>query len=180
MFGIPPLGYLLLSLSVGYVFVYSPWTEVSMLNETKDKYSGFVDTISQIESKKNQLESQFDQISEEDKNDINTVLPTSLDYVRLVSQIDNVAKKYGIIIDKITLSNLDSSIGDSVANAAMPRPYRSAVLGFSFDSDYNKANSFLDELEKSMRILDIRSMKLIKSEKFGYSYNVQFETYWLK
>ena len=52
MFGIPPLGYLMLSLSIGYVFVYSPWAEVSALNDTKSQYSGFMDTISQIEVKK--------------------------------------------------------------------------------------------------------------------------------
>lgn len=180
MFGIPPLGYLMLSLSIGYVFVYSPWSEVSALNDSKDQYTQFMDTISQIETKKNDLQSQFNQISEEDKRDINTVLPNSLDYVKLVSEIDNVAKNYGIIIDKINLNNLDSSVGDSVANAEPSKPYRSAILGFSFVSDYKKAMSFIDELERSMRILDIRSMKIDQETEGGYIYSVQFETYWLK
>lgn len=180
MFGIPPLGYLILSLSVGYVFVYSPWAEISDLNNTKSQYGEFIDTISQIESKKNELQNQFNQISEDDRRDINTVLPTSLNYVKLVSEIDNVAKKYGIIIDKINLSQLDSSVGDSVANAGPAKPYRSSILGFSFGSDYKKAMSFIDELEKSMRILDIRSMKIQEDKDNGYMYSVQFETYWLK
>ncbi len=180
MFGIPPLGYLILSLSIGYVFVYSPWAEVSDLNDKKSEYSGFIDTVSQIETKKNELQTQFNQISEEDKRDINTVLPTSLDYVKFVSEIDNVAKKYGIIIDKINLAQVDSSVGDSVANAGPSKPYRSSILGFSFGSDYKKAMAFIDELEKSMRILDIRSMKIEENKDFGYLYNVQFETYWLK
>ncbi len=180
MFGIPPLGYLILSLSIGYVFVYSPWAEVSALNDKKSEYSGFIDTVSKIETKKNELQTQFNQISEEDKRDINTVLPTSLDYVKFVSEIDNVAKKYGIIIDKINLAQVDSSVGDSVANAGPSKPYRSSILGFSFGSDYEKAMSFIDELEKSMRILDIRSMKIEENKDFGYLYSVQFETYWLK
>lgn len=180
MFGIPPLGYLLLSLSIGYVFVCSPWAEVSSLNDTKKQYGEFLDTISQIESKKAELQSQFNQISEEDKRDINTVLPNSFDYVKLVSEIDNVAKNYGIVIDKITVNPLDSSVGDSVANAGSPKPYRSAVLGFSFGSDYEEAMTFIDELERSMRILDIRSMKVEESKEFGYFFSMQFETYWLK
>ncbi len=180
MFGIPPLGYLILSLSVGYVFVYSPWAEISDLNNTKSQYGEFLETISKIEVKKNDLQNQFNQISEEDRRDVNTVLPTSLNYVKLVSEIDNVAKKYGIIIDKINLNHIDSSVGDSVANAAPAKPYRSSILGFSFGSDYKKAMAFIDELEKSMRILDIRSMKIEENKDFGYLYTVQFETYWLK
>ena len=180
MFGIPPLGYLILSLSIGYVFVYSPWAEITDLNNTKSQYSEFLDTISKIEVKKNELQNQFNQISEEDRKDVNTVLPTSLDYVKLVAEIDNVAKRYGIIIDKINLSQIDSSVGDSVANSGPSKPYRSSVLGFSFGSDYKKAMSFIDELERSMRILDIRSMKIEEDKDKGFLYNVQFETYWLK
>lgn len=66
----------------------------------KQEYESSLEMVNSIESKKNELLAEFDKISEQDKKNIETILPSSLDFVKLISQIDRVAANYGITIDK--------------------------------------------------------------------------------
>lgn len=180
MSGISLLTYLILALSIGYAFVYPSVGEISTLRSEKQKYENSLQMVSNIENKKNELLTQFNNISEEDKQEVNTILPTSLDFIRLASQIDTVAARNGISIDDISSKTASSPEGNSIEGIQSAKPYESAVIGFSFKTTYDKFNVFLDDLEKSLRILDVRSVKLDTGENGIYSYNVQFETYWVK
>lgn len=180
MSGTSLLSYIILSLCVAYAFTYPYYQEIGSLSEEKKKYEDSLALVADIENKKNALVEQYNNISEEDKKVISTVLPDSLNFVRLVSQIDEVGAEQGIKIDSITLRELDSSVGSSIADAAPPKPYRSAIVGFSFDASYDRFNVFMDRLEKSMRVLDVRSVNIETGDDNVYSYKVEFETYWVK
>lgn len=180
MSNISILAYIVLTLSISYAFIYPSVGEISGLLEEKQKYSDYVGMVNNIENKKDELLTEFNNISEEDKKDIETILPDSLDFVRLISQIDAVAANYGISIDKISSREVDPSVGSSIEEAGPSRPYQSSIIGFSSIASYEKFNEFMIELEKSLRILDVKSVKIGVQEDGLYSYDVEFETYWLK
>lgn len=174
------LAYFILAASVVYVFVYPPYQEISILMGEKEKYENYLAMAMNVDAKTNQLLTKFNQITAEEKKNIDTVLPDSYDLVKLVSQIDSIAGQYGIKIDKITSREVSSSIGDSIAEAQPDKQYKSAVIGFSFSSNYETFNKFIGNLEKSLRILDIRSVKINTSNTDIYTYSVEFEVYWIK
>jgi len=180
MSNISIIAYIVLTLSVGYAFVYPSFGDVTKLLDQKQKDESSLEMVSNIENQKNELLTKFDGISAADKKNIETVLPSSLELVKLISDIDGVASKYGISINNISSKEVGSSVGDSIDNAAPAKPYQSSIIGFSFVASYDKFNAFLSDLEKSLRILDIRSVKLDTQENGVYSYNVEFETYWFK
>lgn len=171
---------LVLTLSIGYVFTYPSFSEIDLLMQEKDKYSRYLSVVTDIEIKKNALLEKFNQISEVDKKNIDTVLPNSFDFVKLIAQIDAVAAGNGILIDRISSRELDSAVGDSIAEAEPSKPYRSALVGFSFNASYDKFNTFMSSLEQSMRILDIKSIRITALPGGQNTYMVEFETYWLK
>lgn len=180
MSGTSKLAYFLLTLVIGYVFVYSPFGEIQGLMEKKEKYILSLETISNIENVKNELMTKFNAISEDDKKNINTILPNSVSFVRLISQIDAVAAKHSISIGGIGYQEFSSSGGDSIGTAQPTKPYKSSLISFSFDSGYENFKAFMDDLGKSMQILDIRSVSIGSSKESVYTYNVAFETYWLE
>jgi len=180
MSNISIIAYLVLALSIGYAFSYPSFQDLNKLLDQKQKYIDALNTINNIENKKNELLTVFNNISDEDKKNIDTVLPSSLDFVKLISQIDNVAAKHGISIDKISSKEMGTSVGDSIENAQPSKPYNSSIIGFSFVASYTDFKAFMDDLEKSLRILDIRSVQLDAQEDGLYSYDVAFEAYWLK
>ncbi|MFA6269795.1 MAG: hypothetical protein WC657_01130 [Candidatus Paceibacterota bacterium] len=180
MSNISIIAYLIISVSIGYTFAYSSFGEVTKLLDQKQKYENSLAMILSVENKKNELLTEFNAISDADKKNIDTVLPSSLDFVRLVSQIDAVAANYGISIGKISSREVGTSAGASIETTAPTKSYGSSIIQFSFDSSYDNFNKFLTDLEKSLRILDIRSIKLETQDKGVYAYTVEFETYWLK
>lgn len=174
------LSYIVLTLVIGYAFIYPAFGEISSLLEQKQKYVTTLETVGNIESKKNALQSKFDEIPPKTKADIETILPSSLNFVKLISQIDAVAANYGISVDKISVREVGSSVGNSIEEAGPIKDYQSSIVGFSFEASYDKFNTFVGELEKSLRILDVRLVKLNTAANGVYSYDVEFETYWLK
>jgi Tfp pilus assembly protein PilO len=175
------LSYLILSIAVIYSFVLPSYGEISFLMEENKKYDNSIESIRQIENRTTELLTQVKNIDPEVKNKVETVLPNSLDFVRLVSQIDNVASNYALRINDISVveknANPDSSGefsgGFEVLN------YNSAVISFTFVSNYNNFINFTNELEKSLRILDIRNLQIDPASGNTYEFRVSYETYWL-
>lgn len=180
MSSISKLALIVLALCIGYVFIYPSFGNISTLSNQKQKYEDSLQVVNNIESKKQELLTEFNAIPEDERKNVETVLPSSLDFVKLISQIDAVAAKYGISINKITSTEVSSSIGDSIAVAEAPKSYQSSVIGFSFMAPYDKFNYFLSDLEKSLRILDVKTIKIGTQTDGTYTYDVAFETYWLK
>lgn len=180
MSSISIIAYIVLTLSVGYAFIYPSFGNINQLLDQKQQYLDSLKMVSNIEDKKDELLTKLGEIPEADRESVETILPSSLNFVRLVSQIDSVASRYGISIDNISSKELSSVTGSSIETAGPSKPYSSATIGFSFDASYDQFQAFLDDLEKSLRILDIRSIELAATETGIYSYSVEFATYWLK
>jgi len=172
--------YFILTIAVGYAFAYPSVGEISALMTEKQKQEDAVVMMTEVEAKKNELLTKYNKISPEDKKYIETVLPDSLGFVRLISQIDAVGSKYGLAIDKTSFKEMDSAEGDNISEAGPQKPYGSAIISFSFDGSYSQFNDFINDLGRSLRILDIKSLKLVSADDGVYSYNVEFEVYWLK
>lgn len=180
MSSISILAYIILTISIGYAFIYSSVGDLSALMGEKQKYDDSIAMVNNIESKKNELLAKFNNISAADKKNIETILPSSMNFVRLVSQIDAVAANYGISIDRASSKDLTPSVGASIEEAQPQKEYNSATVEFSFKSTYDKFNAFMNDLGKSLRIMDINSVGLTTAENGIYSYSVEFKTYWVK
>ncbi len=175
------LAYLILTVSIVYSFAYPYFEEVSSLLSEKQKYNSILDSIDEINNKKNELMTKFASIPDLDKKNMEIILPEYYSFVKLASDIDMVALKYGIIIQNINSKNIGYENGNTINNAEnSARPYGSSIIGFSFTSSYNNFKSFIDELEKSLRILDIKSLKIQPNDKGSYDFDIEFETYWLR
>lgn len=174
------LSFLILTLAVAYSFIWPAYSDLGLLRAKKSGYEDSLAMVNNIEMKRNELQSKYDQIPPADKKNIETVVPDNFDFVRLISQIDNVGAKYGISISSIGSRVTDPSVGNSVAEAAPPRAFQSAIISFSFTSSYQAFTSFINDLEKSLRILDIRVLKIDAEDKGVNAYNVELETYWVE
>jgi hypothetical protein len=170
---------LIVIIASGYFFVYPSFQEVQLIQQEKSAHLASLEMMNNIESKKNQLLTEYDKISIEDRKNIDTVLPSSLNLVRLISQIDAVASKYGIAIDKISSRDNDMSSGGSIESGPSLKPFRSSIISFYFISTYENFKLLMNGLEKSLRIIDIKTVKLEVQEGGLNQYTVEFETYWL-
>ncbi len=172
------LSYIIISASVIYAFAYPFWSEVSVKIEEKSKYEAVIEQVNSLNQKKDEILAKIDQISPEVQQNINTFMPNKLDFVKLTSDINSVGSKYGITVDKVNSVEKDKSVGDSISEAAPPRVYSSAAVSFSFTASYANYVKFIQDIEKSLRILDIKSASINPKEGGLYDFNVEMETYW--
>lgn len=172
------LSYIIISIAVLYALVLPKWDELSVLRAEESKYQDAILKTQQIEQKKNDLLAKFNEVKSEDRARIESLIPDKYDYVRLVSQIDSIGSRYGISIDKVQSREHDTSVGNSIGEAAPPKIYKSATISFTFNSTYENFNKFMDDLERSLRILDIKSIRISALEGSVYTYDVEIDTYW--
>lgn len=173
------LVYLILTLAIAYSFIYPATDEIPILLEQKQQHEESLLEISNIENKKNELQKKFENMPASEKSSIEKIIPDNLNFVKLVSDIDSVASKYGISIDNVSSSEISPPSEDGTTESD-GRIYRSAKVGFVFTSSYDDFKKFMNDLENSLRILDIRSVTIQPLEKGLYNFDVNFETYWLK
>lgn len=179
MSNISKLIYIVLTLAITYAFIYPYYGDISTLMDQREKYEGYMQMVKDIEKKKIELLTALQNIPDEDRKKIDTALPNSFDFVKLIADIDAVGSKYGIKINNISSREITSN-GDSIAEAQPEKPYKSAIIGFTFNASYENFSKFMGELERSMRVLDIKALR-INAQKSGINtYGVEFETYWIK
>lgn len=126
------------------------------------------------------LDTKYKSISDTDLDRINKALPDSVDNVRLILDIDSIAGRHGMKIQNIKLSDTPAAAPQTASVLANTSKYGTMSLGFSVDSSYDNFINFLNDLEHSLRIVDITSLS-VKPEKTGvYGFDISLNTYWLK
>src|SRR3989344_3773233 len=119
-------------------------------------------------------------MSETDLNNLNKLLPDNVDNVRLIIDINNIAKPYGMSIKGLKIKMPEEKAEDSVTRDKNNAKQAMVVLSFSTSGDYNQFQSFLSDLSQSLRLVDVSVTGFNSNEKGVYDYHVAIQTYWLK
>lgn len=124
---------------------------------------------------------------------LHKLLPDHVDNVRLVLDLDNLASKQGLALENVVISGsgakeeTQTAIGATAPSGA----YDSLTLRFSTSGTYPNFVSFIENLEASLRIVDLVSLVLdstgLMQPALGsapaepiYRFDIILRTYWLK
>lgn len=173
---------ILISFGLFFLFGKPAFSDINILREEKAKYNAAIDQINLLESKKNELLAKLNAIPASDREKMETFLPTKEGLVRLIADIDGIASKHGIGIQSADFGETKTDLSRSVSEIPAVKAYNTKTLNITFSADYNNLAKFLVDLEKSLRILDIRTIDFsvgnLSSER--YQYKISAEVYWLK
>jgi Tfp pilus assembly protein PilO len=208
------LSILLFVVSGGLLFAYASPTytktqavlaEVGQYNEANSK-------VREVQELRNALAAKYQLLSPQNIARLQSMLPDHVDNVKLVLDIDGIAERRGIRIGNVIARNEDDkttapgavvpSLGiDSALSDA--QQYKSLVLEFNVVASYSDFVLFMRDLEQSLRIVDLVSLKMepvtqrtsssIPAELRGlagstittqqvpdeFQYAVSIKTYWL-
>lgn len=191
-----PILLIIVSIGIFFIVIDPEYKEVKDLQKEIEQNNRTLDLAAQLREKRESLRDRYNQISESERFELTKLLPDTVDNVRLIIDINNIAEKYGIIIQnfEITTSEdsdnnvrvLDSEFEGVIDNAAIEYADTSkvGVISFSFSvaAQYDVFIEFLKDLEEALRIVDIRSISIDRGdeEDVFYNYRVNLDTYWLK
>ncbi|MFA6254178.1 MAG: type 4a pilus biogenesis protein PilO [Candidatus Paceibacterota bacterium] len=121
-------------------------------------------------------------ISADDLDKLNKFIPSHVDNVNLIIDVNNIAAKQGVIIKNVQVrSTPDSSTsGAPVETLSNQKGILPTYMTFSVSGNYQVLTSFLDDLANSLRVVDPSSLSFAVDEKGLNQYNFEIKTYWVK
>ena len=157
------------------------------------EYNQALDKAAELQQLKQSLLSRYNAFNPADLDRLHKLLPDHVDNVRLVLDLDNLAARNGMALQNVVISNPSSEgsqPGAISAIGAARQTYDSLTLKFATAGTYQNFSAFLQELEMSLRIVDLVSLSLerdsgspaqgISEGEPVYRYDITIRTYWLK
>lgn len=135
-------------------------------------------------TQQNELAAARNAIDPSDLARLTTLLPDSVDNVGLILDLDALAARNGLSLSNIdVVSNTTTSTkttGLSVSTGAGTSPVGSVDLSLSAVGTYAALQAFLEGIEKSQRLLDIKDLVVKGSDTGVYTYQMKITLYWLR
>ncbi len=183
---------LLIGLSIGaFVMYIKPrYSAAQEMKRQIETYTNSLDTAEKLKTSREELIAKYNSIPKADLDNLKTLLPDSVDNIRLIIQIDSLATRNGLS----TVRNVDyeSQEKTTVGGAPQPqspeiarRPYGEFIVTFDTTGQYKNFLSFLSDLEENLRLVDVTKVEFspsgtVQSLAGNMSYKVTLKTYWLK
>jgi len=173
-----PLIFILVSVGIFVFFVDPQYKQIKEVNLEIEDNKELIDTANELRSERDSLQEQYNEIGESDRAKLHKILPDTIDNVRLILYINNIAKGSGIAITNIGVkenSQKEGKLTDSSGGS-----YGTIGINFSVSAKYEVFKLFMQKLENSMRLVDIQSFSVSAGDGLFYNFNVAMNTYWLK
>lgn len=182
---------ILIVLAVAIYFTYTSgvWVEVKEVKAVNDQYLSAIDNAQELISLRDQVQKQYNSISIEDREKLDKMLPDTVDNIRLVIDLNNVALQNGLSLKNISAGaktagndvNASSKSFASNRNGTISIPTLDTVnVSFSVSATYQQFISFMQALEANLRIMDITHLSVTANDTGTYDFSVQINTYWLR
>ena len=149
--------------------------------ETKKEQASLQETLKNAVNLDSQYQTKitaFDAIKDENKAKLEKMLPSSIDNIRLIIDLDEgiAWKNYRMRIRNFKAET--TAARDSIGTDK--KSYGTLSMSFSTTGSYESFLALLGSLEKSLRIIDVTGLQFSANESGLYDFSVTARTYWLK
>jgi len=184
---ITPIILIILSAGLFFTFTDAEYLKVKELRASNQQYSEAIANSKNLIKIRDGLLEQYNTIPVQDMDRVTKLLPNNIDNVRLIIDINSLTSRFGAPVRNVKLDSVQTIDKKPVLDIDDGKPYRSGTISFSLSTNYKTFIQILRELENSLRILDIESVKFStvdtaqgKTPDNTYQFDVTLRTYWMK
>jgi len=187
---------ILIVLAIGIYFTVTD----RMLNSAKsvkavdDQYTSAIANAEKLISLRDKVTKDYNNLSAADKDKLDKMIPSSVDNIRLIIDMNNIASRDGLALSGIHASapntknaSTNNAAGTIVTGSPVSGgPVISApsldtvTVNFSVTATYQQFLQFMQDLESNLRIMDVTHLTLSANDSGNYTYSVELKTYWLR
>lgn len=183
---------LLLVVSVGTFLLYidPAYGDIKSLRTDSASYDEALNNSKILQSIRGELSDKYKNFPATDLDRLKKLLPDNVDNIRLILQIQRIAAPYGMTLKNVkfdVVAPVQTQAGFATGGAVASAPkknYEGFDLEFSTEGSYTNFTAFLQDLEKSLRIVDVNSISFTSSTATPgsdiYKYDFKIKTYWFK
>lgn len=189
----------------GFFWYLQPtYNEIQSIQEEIAAYDRTLSQVQQLQTELNSELEKQDAITNQQLQRLNRMLPETVDTVRYLIELDQIAAQHGMSINGVSFSGAPERFGgsggndegggnDEVSNESNGSSNNNSVNGynsldtsFSVSGSYKDVQNFMRDIERSSRLMDIMSFQLSTAdggdEEGLQAGNNQYEftirTYW--
>ncbi len=135
----------------------------------------------QISDLREKLRERYNSVDPKDIENLKKMLPDGVDNVRLILDLNSLASRHGMSIRNVKVGG-DSDAGTTKVAAVSQASgtVGSIQLSFSVTAPYSDFVAYLQDIENSLRIVDITSLSVKAAKQDSYDYDITLKTYWLR
>lgn len=155
-----------------WVFPYGEYTKISALKTALADRETLIKQRTDIQSQVKSLTTQYNQQSSAIQV-LTAVVPTKKETAEIISAVQVMATQSGI-----QLGGINFTTGALQAE----RPYNVLSISMSGSGSYNSVRSFLDAMERNIRLMDVQNIKMSVDRQRGsiVDFDLQANVYFLK
>ncbi len=176
---------------VGFFQVKPVYEEMRIVKSKVQNIEEALQKTKEISLAAEDLKSKIKSIPYNDLNKLeNVILPDDIDQIRFLNMLNSIASKNNLFLEGLSVSEEDNSVAKnntSAENSSSNNKLNKLKFSFSVSTDYDTFKKFLNNLEKSMALMEVENIEIsvpsADSESVGpvqYSYKVDLITYWMK
>ena len=181
--------------TIFFTFTKPLYTDIAVLRGEVAAYNEALNNSKALESERDKLVKKYDAIGGENIGKLQKFLPESIDNIRLILEIEKIAKPYLMTLRDVKYDTVTAKqeavvvtpgaiVGGTIAESSK-KDYGIWDLQFSVESNYSDFINFMKDIENNLRIVDIDSISFssntgVNANSGLYNYTFRIKTYWLK
>lgn len=178
-----PLILIILSVTGFFMWVNPHVENIKVLKTQMIESDSAMTSLKQLESAKLRLQNAESNFAKADTDKLQKLLPDNIDNIRLLLDIQGIASHYGVSIQDISVADQGQKTTAPSAQAIGPsnKQYGQMALSFSIGMSYENLMLFLKDLEKDLRLVEIKSISFAADNKNPNTYkvSVSINAFWL-
>ncbi len=178
-----------------FVYVMPQYKDMSSLKAQVVEYDNALNNAKELQQKRDEILASYNSVSNLNKDRLEKLLPdidqgkATSGSIALILEIDKIASNNGIRITDLSFTDSTKGDGSKDLIEISSSDYVTSNVSFKMQSTYTNFLAFVDDLEKNLRIVDIKRINFsvptptrdkpnVNTNLFEYSFDLQ--SYWLK
>ncbi|HEY0011182.1 MAG TPA: hypothetical protein VGB97_04755 [Candidatus Paceibacterota bacterium] len=174
-----------LIIAIGLFFGYINPTRTGSIAETQaqiDSYDSALLAAERFKEKEGELIVERANIPSDGLARLEAFLPDGVDNVQIILDLNTLAARSGMKLSDFDTATPSDAVttGDPAFSLESAGPVESLDITVSATGTYESFRTFLDGIERSLRILDVVSVEVTDSATGVYTYTMTVRLYWLR
>lgn len=165
------------------VLIFVSWTQPKFLEIQQTQlleadYNNALADSRKLQKIRDVFLSEYNSISPSDLERLNKLLPLNMEAIKLIIEIESIAKGRNIRLKQIDVERVSSSAKGDYSASGRAKNYNVVPLSMNVSGSYDNLLTFLGDLEGSLHLLDIEEMNFSAGSIEPYEFSIRASTYW--
>ena len=177
---IVPLTLIIAAIGLFAVYTNPLYQNVKDLETQNSLYDDALNKSQELHATRDQLLNKRNTFADVDVQKLERVLPDNVDNIRLIIDINNIAGRHGLTLSNVSLGDVGGSVaGKPTVGGAASAQVGTVSVGFAVATNYDTFLAFLQDLEHSLRLVDVTKITYTPGQAGADNYAIDIKTYWL-